>query len=246
MKLHDFFAQHPTAALAFSGGVDSAYLLYAALEAGAAVRPYFVKTPFQPEFELEDAKRLCRELDAELTVLDLELPAAVLENPKNRCYLCKHALFGRLWEQVRADGYTLLLDGTNASDDPTDRPGMQALTELSVLSPLRLCGLTKDEIRERSRAAGLFTWDKPAYACLATRFPTGTAITEQGLFQVEAAENLLFSLGFSNFRVRVFEGAARIQVPGPQMERLLSHRQEICSALAPQFRGVFLDLEGRP
>lgn len=246
MELHAFFTQHPRAALAFSGGVDSSYLLWAAVQAGAAVRPYFVKTGFQPEFELEDALRLGRELGVEITVLSMELPEHVLENPSNRCYHCKNVLFGRLWEQARADGFSVLLDGTNASDDPTDRPGMKALEELTVLSPLRLCGLTKPEIRERSRAAGLFTWDKPAYACLATRFPAGTQITAQGLADVEAAEGLLFSLGFSDFRVRVYHGAARIQVPEGQMERLLRCRDEILTALRPMFRGVLLDLEGRP
>ena len=246
MELRDCFAEKPRAALAFSGGVDSVYLLYEALRSGAAVQPYFVKTPFQPNFELTDAERVCREWNVELTVLELELPKAVLENPNNRCYLCKHALFERLWEQARADGFSLLLDGTNASDDPTDRPGMRALGELSVQSPLRLCGLTKAEIRRRSKEAGLWTWDKPAYACLATRFPAGTSITEEMLRHVETAEALLLSLGFSDFRVRVFEGAARIQVPQTQMERLLFHRGEICSVLAPRFRGVFLDLEGRP
>lgn len=246
MELHDFFEKHPKAALAFSGGVDSAYLLWAAISAGAAVRPYFVKTPFQPEFELEDARRLCRELGVELTVLPLKLPEQVLENPKDRCYHCKSVLFACLWERVRADGFDMLLDGTNASDDPTDRPGMRALTELSVLSPLRLCGLSKGEIREKSRAAGLFTWDKPAYACLATRFPAGTRITEDQLRAVEAAEGLLFSLGFTDFRVRVYGEAARIQVPEGQMEQLLANRHEVLSNLKKCFKGVFLDMEGRP
>lgn len=246
MELYKFWKEHPRAALAFSGGVDSAYLLYSAASAGAEVRPYFVKTPFQPQFELEDARRLCGELGTELTVLALTLPEQVMENPKDRCYFCKHALFGRLWEQVRADGYFLLLDGSNASDDPTDRPGMRALGELMVLSPLRMCGLTKEQIRAESRKAGLFTWNKPAYACLATRFPAGERITEQSLTNVEAAEGLLFRLGFSDFRVRVYGGAARIQVQESQMIKLLSHREEILSALKPCFRGVFLDLEGRP
>lgn len=246
MELREFFAEHPKTALAFSGGVDSAYLLWAALSAGAEVRPYFIKTPFQPAFELEDARRLCEELGVELTVLALELPEQVLENPQNRCYLCKGALFSCLWERVRADGFDLLLDGTNASDDPADRPGMRALAELSVLSPLRLCGLTKGEIRERSRAAGLFTWEKPAYACLATRFPAGTRITEEQLCAVEAAEGMLFSLGFTDFRVRIYADAARIQVLEGQMERLLANRREIVSNLKQCFRGVFLDMEGRP
>lgn len=246
MELRDFFRQHPKGALAFSGGVDSAYLLWAARDCGAQLLPIFVKTPFQPDFELRDARRLCGELGVELQVVDLELPQQVLANPQNRCYLCKHALFGCLWRAAREAGCELLLDGTNASDDPADRPGMQALAELEVLSPLRLCGLTKEEIRRRSRAAGLFTWDKPAYACLATRFPAGTEITAAGLSKVERAENLLFALGFTDFRVRYFAGAARIQVPQGQMLRLLERREEILTALRGDFQGVFLDLEGRP
>lgn len=246
MTLTEFFEAHPKAALGFSGGVDSSYLLWAAKQAGAEIRPYFIKTGFQPDFELEDALRLGRELDIPISVLHLDLPAHVLKNPKDRCYYCKTALFSILWKRAKADGYEVLLDGTNASDDAGDRPGMKALAEMQVLSPLRLCGLTKAEIREKSREAGLFTWDKPAYACLATRFPAGTQITLEGLKTVEAAEGLLFDLGFTDFRVRVFEGAARIQVPEAQMGRLLEKKNEILAALRPNFRGVFLDLEGRP
>ncbi len=246
MTINAFFREHPRCALGFSGGADSSYLLWAGREAGAEIRPYFVKTPFQPAFELEDARRLSRELGIPLTVLELELPQAVLDNPENRCYHCKRALFGALRRRAMDDGFSVLLDGTNASDDPTDRPGMRALGELEVLSPLRLAGLTKEEIRRRSRAAGLFTWDKPAYACLATRFPTGTAITEDLLRRVERAEGLLFSLGFSDFRVRMYHGAARIQVPQGRMAELLARREEICAALKGDFDAVLLDLEGRP
>lgn len=246
MTLDSFFQAHPRCALGFSGGVDSSYLLWAALEAGAEIRPYFVKTPFQPEFEREDALRLGRELGTAITVLELTLPQAVLDNPKDRCYVCKRALFGALRRQAAEDGFPVLLDGTNASDNPRERPGMRALEELQVYSPLRLCGLTKEEIRERSRQAGLFTWNKPAYACLATRFPTGTGITEAGLMRVEAAEKLLFSLGFSDFRVRVFHGAARIQVKEAQLGRLMEQRETIVAALRRDFVAVLLDLEGRP
>ena len=180
MTLQEFFAFHPKAALGFSGGVDSSYLLYAAKAAGADVRPYFLKTPFQPRFELDDALRLARDLGTEVTVVEYDVlqNGTVAQNPENRCYYCKTALFRLLRQRSQADGYAILLDGTNASDDAGDRPGMRALREQGVLSPLRLCGLTKDEIRQRSREAGLFTWDKPAYACLATRIPTGMPITE--------------------------------------------------------------------
>ena len=238
MTLQEFFTEHPKAALGFSGGVDSSYLLYAGIKAGADIRPYFIKTAFQPEFELEDAKRLCAQLGAELHIIELDALANpdVVKNPANRCYYCKTGLFGTLQQRAKADGYTVLLDGTNASDDAGDRPGMKALTEMSVLSPLRLCGLSKAQIRELSREAGLFTWDKPAYACLATRVPTGEAITEALLARVEGAEQVLFSLGFTDFRVRVFHDAARVQ---------LKRRSEILENMKPYFEIVLLDLNGR-
>lgn len=247
MTLQEFFAAHPKAALGFSGGVDSSYLLYAGIQAGADIRPYFIKTAFQPAFELEDAKRLCAFAGAELHVLELDALANpdVVKNPANRCYYCKTGLFGTLQKQALSDGYTVLLDGTNASDDAADRPGMQALRELQVLSPLRLCGLTKQKIRELSHEAGLFTWNKPAYACLATRVPTGQPITKELLSRVEGAEGALFALGFTDFRVRVFHDAARVQLKPEQMSRALSCREELLAAFKPYFTTVLLDLNGR-
>ena len=247
MTLQEFFTEHPKAALGFSGGVDSSYLLYAGIKAGADIRPYFIKTAFQPEFELEDAKRLCAQLGAELHIIKLDALTNpdVVKNPPNRCYYCKTGLFGTLQQRAKADGYTVLLDGTNASDDAGDRPGMKALTEMSVLSPLRLCGLSKAQIRELSREAGLFTWDKPAYACLATRVPTGESITEALLARVEGAEQVLFSLGFTDFRVRVFYDAARVQLKPAQMQQALSRRSEILENMKPYFKIVLLDLNGR-
>lgn len=247
MELQEFFSKNPKVALGFSGGVDSAYLLYAAVNCKAQVQPYFVKTQFQPEFELADAKRLAAELGVELTVLEMDILAVprVGENRPDRCYDCKRALFGRLREQALADGYTLLIDGTNASDDAGDRPGMRALGELSVRSPLRECGITKAEVRRLSKEAGLFTWNKPAYACLATRVPTGEAIDEKILHRVEAGENALFQMGFSDLRVRVYHGAARLQLPGEQMVEAVSRREEVRNALAPWFDTVLLDLKER-
>ena len=247
MELRDFFQECPKVALGFSGGVDSAYLLYAALDHGAQVRPYFIKTAFQPQFELEDARRLCAQLGVELTVVELDVLQipGVAENPPDRCYHCKRALFGRLRQQAQADGYTVLIDGTNASDDAGDRPGMRALGELSVRSPLRECGITKAQVRALSKEAGLFTWDKPAYACLATRLPTGETITPEVLQKVEAAEDALFSLGYKDLRVRVFHGGARLQLPGEQLERAAKERKVILQALSPWFDTVLLDLKER-
>lgn len=247
MTLLAFFKENPKAALGFSGGVDSSYLLYAGVQTGADIHPYYIKTAFQPQFELDDAERLCAQLGVPLTVLELDVlkNEAVTANPPDRCYHCKAALFGALSARALADGYTLLLDGTNASDDAGDRPGMRALKELHVCSPLRECGLTKAEIRRLSREAGLFTWDKPAYACLATRIPSGDAITAEKLLATERAEAFLFSLGLTDFRVRDYRGAARLQFPEAQLNAVLAHRAEILQELKKDYPAVLLDLEVR-
>ena len=246
-SLRAFFADHPRMALAFSGGVDSAYLLYAARACGCDVTAFYAQSAFQPEFERRDAQRLVEQLDVPLNVVPLDVlaVAAVRDNPADRCYHCKKAIFTALLAAAEAQGYEAVMDGTNASDDTRDRPGMKALVELGVLSPLRLCGITKAQVREYSRAAGLFTWDKPAYACLATRIPTGTPITDEDLNRVEGAEAALFALGFSDFRVRLFHGAARLQLPGAQMAEAIARREEIRGALAPWIEIVMLDLKDR-
>ena len=247
MTLNEFFREHPRVALAFSGGVDSAYLLYAALQAGAQVRAYYVKSPFQPGFELEDARRLARELGADMVELPLDVltDENVVKNPANRCYYCKKRIFSAILNAARADGFDLLMDGTNASDDLSDRPGFRALEELRVRSPLREAGLTKAEIRELSRQAGLFTHDKPAYACLATRIPTGTAITRELLEKTEAGEAFLRELGFRDFRIRLLGDAARLQLREEALPLLLSRRREILGELKKYYGAVLLDLEVR-
>lgn len=245
--MEEFFKRNPKVAVAFSGGVDSAYLLYVAQKYAKDVCAYYVKTQFQPKFELEDAVRLSKQLGAKLNILSLNILTVpnVCENPPERCYYCKKAIFGAIMEAAAADGYTVLLDGTNASDDVKDRPGMRALKELSVLSPLRECGLTKTQIRALSKEANLFTWDKPAYACLATRIPTGETITEKKLCDTEKAEEYLFSLGFTDFRVRSQDGHARLQIPEKQLERLLKYRKDILVKLKEYYKTVSLDLEVR-
>lgn len=247
MELSEFFTQHPRVALAFSGGVDSAYLLYAAVKSGAQVQAYYVKTAFQPRFEYEDALRLAEQLGTPLTTLRLDVleDADVTANPANRCYYCKRRIFTAITSAARRDGFQILLDGTNASDQVSDRPGMKALQELSVLSPLRLCGLTKDEIRRRSRQAGLFTWNKPAYACLATRIPTGTAITQADLEKTERCEAFLMEQGFSGFRVRLMDGCARLEMPEDQLPALLAQREAVVCELKKDYKKVLLDLEVR-
>lgn len=247
MTCEEFFARYPRAALAFSGGVDSAYLLYVARQCGAAVRAYYVRSAFQPQFEYEDACRLAAELQAELRVLELDILSddTVCSNPSDRCYFCKKQIFSSIVRAAREDGFSLVIDGTNASDDAGDRPGMRALSEMSVRSPLRECGLTKPEIRRLSREAGLFTWDKPAYACLATRIPTGCRITAGDLRRTEIAEAHLRELGFRDFRIRQYGDAARIQIPEAQFSRVLACREEILRVCRQYYSAVFLDLEAR-
>ncbi len=247
MDLKTFFQKNSRAALAFSGGVDSAYLLYAAAHYGAEVRAYYVKTSFQPQFELEDARRLAEELKVTMEVIEVPIleNQVITENPVDRCYHCKKAIFEAILRAAREDGFTVLLDGTNASDEEGDRPGMRALRELAVRSPLRECGITKEEVRRLSREAGLFTWNKPAYACLATRILAGERITEQKLAAVEAVENYLFSLGFTDFRVRKIGDGARLQLPESQLERALEYREKIVAELKKYYCMVLLDLETR-
>lgn len=244
--LRAFFAEHPRLALAFSGGCDSAYLLYAATACGADVRAYYVHSAFQPAFELRDARRLAEELGQKLVVLELDVlsDARVRDNPPNRCYFCKQRIFGAIFSAARADGCDCVADGTNASDDAGDRPGMRALREMQVLSPLRICGVTKAQVRALSREAGLFTWNKPAYACLATRIPAGMAIEAEALQRVERAEAALAALGFSDFRVRVTARGCRLEVAEAQFPLAMARRAEVLRALEG-FDEVTLNLRPR-
>jgi len=247
MTLREFFHAHPRCALGCSGGVDSAYLLHAAVRTGADVRPYFVRTPFQSAFELRDARRVAEEAGVRLEVIDCDILGieGVAANGADRCYRCKRAMFSALRKRAAEDGLPVVIDGTNASDEAEDRPGMRALEELGVLSPLRMCGMTKRDVRTASKADGLFTWDKPAYACLATRFAQGERITAERLERVEAAEDFLRGLGFSNFRVRVAGEAATLQMPRSQMERAFALRDKIACELRRSYARVRLDLEPR-
>ncbi len=250
MELRDFFIRNPKVAVAFSGGVDSAFLLYAAKQYAGEVRAYYVRSNFQPRFEYDDAVRFAEEIDVPLSVIDLDVlgDSEICANPPERCYFCKKLIFSSIIKRVSEDGFSVLLDGTNASDDSSDRPGMRALKELNVLSPLRDCGLTKKQIRERSKLAGLFTWDKPAYACLATRIPTNCTISRERLEKTERAENFLMDLGFSDFRVRMIcneKDSAKIQVRKNQLALLIENREKILEKLKADYSSVLLDLEVR-
>ncbi len=175
--------------LAFSGGCDSSFLLAALMRAGIDVKAYMVMTAFQAPFELDDALRVVEETGApfELVRADILGNDAVCANPADRCYHCKRFIFGTVLDRMRRDGRTVLLDGTNATDDPVNRPGFRALAELEVVSPLRAAGFTKDQVRAASRAIGLSTADKPNFSCFATKVPAGRRITQEELDAVAAS-----------------------------------------------------------
>lgn len=244
MELRDFFRKNPRVAVAFSGGVDSGYLLYETKKYAEEFGAYFVKSPFQPEFELEDALRLCELFGVTLNVLEIEsMPEKILENTAERCYYCKKEIFSMIKTRAEKDGFSVIVDGTNATDDENDRPGMRAIRELGVRSPLKEYGLSKQEIRDLSRDANLFTSDKPAYSCLATRIPKDTRITPELLERIERAENALFKVGLSGFRVRLMGECARLELTAAQLANIIYIRQDIIEALSPFFEDVFIDIK---
>lgn len=243
MKLEEFFKAHKKIAVAFSGGVDSVYLLYSAVKSGADAKAYYVKSAFQPGFEFEDAKKLAEIIGCSLCVIEVDVlsDGTVAANPHDRCYYCKQHIMGAITEAAKADGYDFICDGTNASDDADDRPGFRALGEFGIRSPLRECGLTKAEIRKASKEAGLPTWDKPAYACLATRILTGEKITEEKLQTTEKAESILYDMGFRDFRVRMRGDKALVQIEESQHKEALARSEEIIKALAGMYEEVKID-----
>lgn len=239
-----FFETHPHCALAFSGGTDSAFLFAFAVRHGFPIQAYYMRTAFQPEFEYQDACRIAQQLGAPLHVVELDVlqNSEVTQNPQNRCYFCKKTLFSNLCKEAELHGNFPVIDGTNASDDAADRPGMRALHELGVLSPLRLCGYTKQDVRRESEQLGLFTAHKPSYACLATRIPTGMPIVAEDLRRVELAEKAVHALGFRDFRLRVREGGrALMQVTEAQRPLALERWTNICAVTALYFSAVTLD-----
>ena len=247
MELKEFFEENEKVVIAFSGGVDSSYLLYAAKSFGADIKAYYVKSVFQPEFEYKDAVRLASDIGVDVEVLDIDVLSSeiIRSNPEDRCYHCKNQIFGTIIEAARKDGYTVICDGTNASDDASDRPGMRALKEMNVRSPLRECGLTKDQIRELSREAGLFTWDKPSYSCLATRIRTGEEITPEKLRKTEACEKFMSIVGFRDFRIRTYEGKARLEIHKDQMGLFRDNEEALIKELKNYYADVEVDPEGR-
>ncbi|TQS79187.1 MAG: TIGR00268 family protein [Methanomethylophilus alvi] len=234
-SLRRFLAEHPRPAIAFSGGADSSYLLYAAASCGADAKAYFVKSAFVPEFERGDAVRTAKELGVPLEIISADILAdpALRANPADRCYICKKKVFGAVRERADRDGRAFLMDATNASDDPNGRPGMRALPELEILSPLRECGLTKPEIRRLSHEAGLWTWNLPSYSCLATRVPEGMLLTEDILAKTERAENGARALGFSDIRIRA-------RPDGTALAEITEEQQDLLERVRPEFESLIL------
>lgn len=205
--------------LAFSGGCDSACLLAEMLDAGADVKAYLVKTAFQADFELEDARLVAESLGTDFELVEADILSAedVCANPPDRCYRCKRVIFGAILERMEHDGRTVLVDGTNATDDPSRRPGFRALEELGVVSPLRAAGWTKEDVRARSRERGLITADKPNFSCFATKVPAGERITSAALAQAE--EGARATVEAWRARRAVAGGAPRVTAPSLRKER---------------------------
>lgn len=235
-------------AIAFSGGVDSTYLLHEAALAGKEkVTALIMKTPSVPERELDEAVAFCKSRGISFFVLPADpfSAAGFRENGRDRCYICKHFLFSALLEKAKEEGIPFVADGTNADDRKEFRPGLRALKELDIRSPLAEAGLTKKEIRELSEKEGLPTWNKPSFSCLATRFPYGEELTVEKLRRTEAAENLLAELGFTQRRVRVHGNLARIEVLPAEIPLLLERRDMISSRLEELgFLYTTVDLKG--
>ncbi|MCL1914426.1 MAG: ATP-dependent sacrificial sulfur transferase LarE [Eubacteriaceae bacterium] len=245
--LKECLSEIPKAVLAFSGGVDSSYLLYAAIESGVDVKAYYVASQFQPQFELEDALKMAEELGAIMDVVPVDILSneLVKGNGEERCYYCKQMMFKAIEKKAAEDGYNVIMDGSNASDDESDRPGMRALSEMDVRSPLRETGITKDQVRNFSKSAKLFTWDKPEYACLATRLPTGVPIDSAMLQKIEKAEQALALMGFTDFRARIVGDTAKLQMPASQIPAVAARYAEVHSSLSLLFGDVVLDLKPR-
>lgn len=232
--------------VAFSGGADSTLLLAAARTAlGDRVLALTAVTPYMVRQEIADALAMSKELGARHQLCELPMPEGMADNPPDRCYLCKRALFGRLIAVAEDAGFAPVLDGSNVDDLRDYRPGLRALGELGVESPLLGCGIGKADVRRIAHALGLPIWRKPTNTCLLTRLPFGRRITMEGLQRIEEAERLLLARGYDWVRVRAHGDLARIEVAPELRQRALDEADVIIAGLeALGFRYVTLDLHG--
>ncbi len=249
-KLKELISSYPNLLVAYSGGVDSTLLLKIAFDVlGENTIGIIGISPSIPGREVKEAQEIARKFNLPFALVETHEmdDAKYSRNPENRCYYCKKELFGELYDYAAANGFTHLADGTNLDDATDHRPGRQAAAELHVVSPLSEAGLQKQHIRQLSRFLGLPTWNKPALACLSSRFPTGTPITGKALHMVEEAEDYLYSRDFKILRVRHHGKLARIEVGEEEINRLLDDaiRKEIYQRFREiGYAFVSLDLAG--